>query len=245
MRFIDLFCGAGLFSEGMAQAGHTPLAAYDIWPLAVKSYNLNRPGIAHVQDITQLDISTPPHTDMIIGSPPCTSFSTANYRRLPDPALIRRFLEAVRDTNPHYWILENVPGAWEYVRREATYVGVRVPTVAYYRACDFGAAQLRRRLFCGDFPRIMAPAVRKHKVCSMNGAIARQQMATHSDSRYMAVRRLSRYFAGTNPSVSRIKEEMGLRQDYALAGMRNQQIMQLVNGVYVPLVRRLGEAITC
>ena len=40
-RFVDLFCGAGGATEGMKQAGFTPVRAHDNNPVCVETYNAN------------------------------------------------------------------------------------------------------------------------------------------------------------------------------------------------------------
>lgn len=78
MKVIDLFCGAGGFSEGFKQAGFQVVLAVDLWETALKSHLLNHPECEHwLADIERLDPSRLIgfEADVIIGSPPCTNFS--------------------------------------------------------------------------------------------------------------------------------------------------------------------------
>jgi DNA (cytosine-5)-methyltransferase 1 len=46
---IDLFCGAGGLSEGLAQAGFDPRVAVDFDPHAIKTYRANHPDTEIIQ----------------------------------------------------------------------------------------------------------------------------------------------------------------------------------------------------
>jgi DNA (cytosine-5)-methyltransferase 1 len=86
--------------------------ASDISMAATESYNLNF-GISPIcSDISELSIAAIPNTDVIIGGPPCQSFSLAGKRRLDDPRgkLVFHFLEIIRQKLPRAFVMENVPG---------------------------------------------------------------------------------------------------------------------------------------
>ena len=86
MRVADFFCGGGGFSEGFRQAGFEIVFAVDKWAPAVKTYKGNKPGVNVVQDdvirISKLSNEEfeklVPDSEVIIGSPPCQSFSHSN-----------------------------------------------------------------------------------------------------------------------------------------------------------------------
>lgn len=79
MKFIDLFCGGGLFTEGIKQDGHIPVMGIDNWKTACDTYQSNHCE-AMCTDIMNLDFFTLPKTDIVIGSPPCQSYSLANTK---------------------------------------------------------------------------------------------------------------------------------------------------------------------
>lgn len=86
MRVADFFCGGGGFSEGFRQAGFEIVFAVDKWGPAVKTYKGNKPGVNVIQDdvirISELPDdefeALVPDSEVIIGSPPCQSFSHSN-----------------------------------------------------------------------------------------------------------------------------------------------------------------------
>ena len=95
LNVIDLFCGCGGMSKGLTDAGLTVIAGIDIWDKAVESYNKNYHHKAYCADLTEL---TPEKfnemynkenksVDILVGGPPCQSFSIAGKRDKNDPKM--------------------------------------------------------------------------------------------------------------------------------------------------------------
>ena len=76
LKVIDLFCGAGGFSEGFRQMGFEVTHAIDNWNPALVAHKENQPEAEVIKaDIASLDPHQFPKPDVIIGGPPCTEFS--------------------------------------------------------------------------------------------------------------------------------------------------------------------------
>ncbi len=160
----DLFCGAGGFADGFRQAGFEIKWAVDNWKPAVRTFQKNHPETRVIpEDILELQSRKLEPVDILIGSPPCTFFSLANRGGAGDRQagyrFVERFLELVRDLNPRYWVMENVPqlnvslqqkldGEWVPLDEG----GINLPVVSVLRGEDYGTPQRRRRLFSGDYP---------------------------------------------------------------------------------------------
>ena len=137
MKVIDLFCGAGGFSEGFERAGFEIVRAYDIWAPAILTHNQNHGNgkqIAFKGDIYEISMLDNeefekwiPDTEVIIGSPPCIAFSNSNKSGKADKTegikLIEAFLRIVarKMSKPNsklkYWVMENVENSlvfWFY-----------------------------------------------------------------------------------------------------------------------------------
>jgi len=89
-KIIDLFCGAGGFSLGFIKEGYKVEIANDIELVAIETYKFNHPDI-HTSKILSGDIKEIVNNldknldiDVIIGGPPCQSFSSANQQRVID-----------------------------------------------------------------------------------------------------------------------------------------------------------------
>lgn len=72
--FVDVYCGAGLFSEGFRREGLRPVFAVDVDPMAVSSYWRNVARVAQVADARSVPAGL--KADVLIAGPPCQGFST-------------------------------------------------------------------------------------------------------------------------------------------------------------------------
>lgn len=121
---LDLFSGAGGFSEGFRQAGFHTIVATDIDAWAGTTYEMNhrKYGTKFVlgdisdarlrQEIFETVADT--ELDVIIGGPPCQGFSQVrNHNRLiddPRNSLYRDYVSVIRELRPRAFVMENVPG---------------------------------------------------------------------------------------------------------------------------------------
>ena len=139
IKVLDLFCGCGGFSQGFEEEGFDVLGV-DLWDVALKTHGGNtlECNIAKLnKNNIPKDFSKP---DIIIGSPPCQTFSTANrHSRLKDDTLIKHFQRLVRSLRPKCWVWENVMGS------------TTVQKGIILDAQFFGVAQRRRRNFVANF----------------------------------------------------------------------------------------------
>ncbi|MCD4821727.1 MAG: DNA cytosine methyltransferase [Methanococcoides sp.] len=177
LKVADFFCGGGGFSEGFRQNDLDIVFALDHWQPAIDTHHLNHPDCNTVKmDILELD--TPekidehiPDVDVIIGSPPCVSFSGSNNAGKADKTLgiklIESYLRIVawkkykKGGVLKYWILENVPNAGKYIKDKYTWKELGLPGEGpdlkmevsnVFNAADYGAPQARKRFMCGEFP---------------------------------------------------------------------------------------------
>jgi DNA (cytosine-5)-methyltransferase 1 len=120
LNVIDLFCGCGGMSKGLTDAGLNVIAGIDIWDKAVESYNKNALHKAYCADLTQLppekfnELYNKEHknVDIIVGGPPCQSFSIAGKRDKNDPrnTLFMEYVKYLDYFKPKAFIMENVIG---------------------------------------------------------------------------------------------------------------------------------------
>lgn len=121
---LDLFSGAGGFSEGFRQAGFHTVVATDIDAWAGATYDMNhrKYGTKFLlgdisdarlrQELYEMVADT--ELDVIIGGPPCQGFSQVrNHARLiddPRNRLYRHYVSVIRKLRPRAFVMENVPG---------------------------------------------------------------------------------------------------------------------------------------
>ena len=130
VTFVDLFAGAGGFSEGFLQAEHGN-KYYDfrlgsdindnceLTHLARYNYQLGLDAEFLRQDITEPDFLDNflkklhgTEVDIVCGGPPCQSFSLAGKRKKFDKKddLFAHYLKVIRQLRPKYFVMENVKG---------------------------------------------------------------------------------------------------------------------------------------
>ena len=120
VNVLDLFCGCGGMSKGLCDAGLNIVAGIDIWDKAVENYNKNFEHRAYCEDLTQLSPeifqqrynTANKKIDIIVGGPPCQSFSMAGKRDKNDPrnTLFMEYVKYLTFFEPKAFIMENVIG---------------------------------------------------------------------------------------------------------------------------------------
>lgn len=114
----SFFSGAMGLDLGLEAAGWHPSLAVEIEPIFCETIKRNRPGIQVIQsDVAglsgdKLELATGQSTvDLMVGGPPCQSFSTGGNRAaLSDPRgnAIFEYLRLVSEVRPRMFVLENV-----------------------------------------------------------------------------------------------------------------------------------------
>jgi len=133
---IDIFCGAGGFSEGFRQQGFEIKMGIDSWLPAIETFNLNFGLSSKTKNVLDFkdsikEIEALPDTDVIIGSPPCVAFSNSNISGKADKAsgvtLTEIFLRIVavkkykKNSKLKVWYMENVSNSVDYLNAVYTF----------------------------------------------------------------------------------------------------------------------------
>lgn len=173
-KVISLFSGAGGLDIGFEQAGFEVVVAVEADSACCDTLRCNKPNLPiinkRIEDVSSQEILEtanlkPLEPALVIGGPPCQSFSLAGLRKgLEDERgkLLFEFVRVVRETLPVGFVLENVKGLanWdkgralnlllEELSKTIEYDGktyqymISVPQVL--NAYDYGAPQKRERL---------------------------------------------------------------------------------------------------
>ena len=159
---VDLFCGAGGFTEGFRKAGgFNNLFAVDFDQMAIETLTHNHPQINGIcADVSNLDAATlkklknKKKVDVIIGGPPCQGFSLAGRRLQDDPKnqLFLEYVRIVKELKPKVIVFENVVGlvsmqgglVLEAICEEFSAAGYEV-TYDILNSADYGVPQARPR----------------------------------------------------------------------------------------------------
>lgn len=183
LTVIDFFCGAGGFSEGFRQMGFEIVQGYDHWRPAIATYNHNFSTNSTIKNILDFknvgEIESLPNTDVIIGSPPCVSFSSSNKSGKADKSLglqlTECFLRIVavkkhqKNSKLKAWFMENVVNSKRYLQPSYSFkdleledwaisnnlspektVIVLLENTEVINSADFGSLQARKRVISGE-----------------------------------------------------------------------------------------------
>ncbi len=163
LKIIDLFAGVGGLSLGFEQAGFETVIANEYDASIAEAYVKNRGNVNMVvNDITKLSI---PETfgeykgdvAVVIGGPPCQGYSQKGQRKtINDPRnfLFRYFVEVVKEVQPQYFVMENVPNLLtaekgffkQELEKLFTELGYTI-NAQVLCAADYGVPQNRHRAF--------------------------------------------------------------------------------------------------
>ena len=179
LRLVSTFSGCGGSCLGFRMAGYRTLYACEFIPAAAEVYRLNHPGVpvdtrdiraVQVADILKVTGLRVGELDVLEGSPPCASFSTAGKReagwgkvkkyseteqRIDD--LFFEFIRLLEGLQPRVFVAENVKGLvmgkakgyFKMIYRAMEQAGYRV-ACRVLDAQYFGVPQHRERaIFIG------------------------------------------------------------------------------------------------
>lgn len=184
LTVLDFFCGAGGFSEGFRQLGFKIIYGFDQWKPAVDTFNHNFNLECKPKNILDFknsleEIEELPNTEIIIGSPPCVSFSSSNKSGNADKSLgvelTETFLKiiAIKKHQPNSvlkaWFMENVVNSKRYLQTSYTFKDLDLTdwankhrisplkiainlydNTSIINSADYGSFQARKRLISGE-----------------------------------------------------------------------------------------------
>ena len=109
---VSLFAGAGGLDMGFENVGFTTIWANDIDSDACKTHSNWSSAKVVCGDISKIDFSDIPNSDVIAGGFPCQGFSLAGPRKIDDSrnSLYKYFVKLVEEKQPYAFVAENVKG---------------------------------------------------------------------------------------------------------------------------------------
>ena len=188
LTVIDFFCGAGGFSEGFKQLNFDILLGVDYWQPAIDTFNHNFDKDFKTKNVLDFgtsieEIDSLPDSDVIIGSPPCVSFSSSNKSGKADKSLGVQLTEtflrivAVKKFQPNStlkaWFMENVVNSKRYLQPSYTFNDLKLTDWAkkhrispnkiaivldenshIINSADYGSIQSRKRVISGEIIKL-------------------------------------------------------------------------------------------
>ena len=158
INIVRLLSGGGGLDLGFINAGYKILWAIDNNENAVKTYKKNIGNHIKCADITNVELNDIPRADVIIGGPPCQSFSLAGVRNIEDARgqLIWQYMKILKEVQPKAFVFENVTGLLSakntngekivnQLKMAFKEIGYNVE-MQVMNAADYGVPQKRRRV---------------------------------------------------------------------------------------------------
>lgn len=153
MKALDLFCGLGGWSDGLAMEGFNVLGV-EIEPKIAELYKHE----VIIADVRDLNGKLFQGYDLVVGSPPCRDFSALaplsfRWKKPLDVknglSMVIAFFRVIHEVQPKYWLMENVKGL--------------VPHLTIKPRCYPKLAPNMKRVFWGNFPPFLIPEDANHE----------------------------------------------------------------------------------
>ena len=158
MNILSLFDGMSCGQIALTQLGFKidNYFASEIDKYAIQIAKKNYPNTIHLGDVTKIKGSDLPKIDLLIGGSPCQGFSFAGKQlNFNDSrsALFFEFVRLLKETNPKYFMLENVRMKKEYQDVISHYLNVEPIMIN----SALVSAQNRVRLYWTNIPNVNQP----------------------------------------------------------------------------------------
>ena len=132
---------------------------------AIKVTQKNYPNTKQLGSILDLDVSNLPKIDLVYGGSPCQSFSRQGDGSGFDgkSKLFWEFVRVIKETNPRYFLLENVvmKKEWEdIITKELGVTPIKINS-------SLVSAQKRDRLYWTNIPGVCQPKDRDINICGI------------------------------------------------------------------------------
>ena len=177
LKAISLFTGGFGLDLGFEKSGIQTKVCVEIDHTCRSTISSVRPKIIQFSDInkvngTQLLDAVGEKADILIGGPPCQSFSTIGNKKGTNDdrgKLIFEYFRILRETIPKYFVMENVPGLLLATYKDKPLIPWlinRFKKIGYEAQCwklnahEYGSPQRRIRIILvGQIAGLIAPAL--------------------------------------------------------------------------------------
>ena len=158
IKVTSLFSGGGGLDLGFSDEGYDIIWANDNDKNAAETYKNNLGNHIVLMDINEIDINDIPKAEVVIGGPPCQSFSLSGNRDSSDVRgqLVWKYIEIINSIKPKAFVFENVMGLQSAKDKEGNHIlpmlkkafqniGYSINT-EIVNAANYGVPQKRKRV---------------------------------------------------------------------------------------------------
>lgn len=164
MKVLSLFDGISCGMVALERAGISvsQYVAYEIDQSAIKISEKNYPQIEHCGDVTQADFTKYKGFDLLIGGSPCQSLSITQGKNRTNlkgkSRLFFEFVRALEETQPKYFLFENVASMNEESKHV---ISELLGCQPIFIDSNVFSAQSRPRLYWTNIPVLPLPKASK------------------------------------------------------------------------------------
>ena len=156
---VSLFSGCGGLDLGFIKAGFDIIWANDNSKNACDSYKKNLGNNIICKSILEINLKNIPHSDIVIGGPPCQGFSCIGKRNPNDKRslLVWNYIDVIKNIKPKVFLFENVTGIKSAISNDGSKIIdnliIAFKEIGYHinlytlNAADYGVPQRRKRVF--------------------------------------------------------------------------------------------------
>ena len=161
LKVVSLYDGISCGRVALEKAGFavSHFAAFEIdkYPRSISRYQY--PDIIHHGDVLLADFNQFKGYDLVMGGSPCTFWSIAKTGREVDKTgmgwkLFMRFVDAVRQVQPRYFLYENVASMPKNIK---AYISEELGCEPILINSALVSAQQRKRLYWTNIPNVIHP----------------------------------------------------------------------------------------
>jgi len=227
MNVLSLFDGMSCGQIALNQLGIKidNYYAAEIDKYAIQIAKKNFPNTIHLGDVTKINGNDLPKIDLLIGGSPCQGFSFAGKQlNFNDPrsALFFEFVRLLKETQPKYFMLENVKMKKEYQNAISEHLGVEPIMIN----SSLLSAQNRVRLYWTNIPSIKLPDDRGIVMADiLESGITDREKSYCIDANYFRGGNLKSYFERHRRQLIFSKEGLCHIEDADISG--NQSIKRV------------------
>lgn len=248
MNVLSLFDGMSCGQIALNRAGikYGDYYASEIDPFAIKIAKKNYPKTIHIGDVKNIKAKDLPKIDLLIGGSPCQGFSFAGKQlQFKDErsALFFEYLRLLKETNPRYFLLENVKMKTESENAITDLLGVKPLKINTNKYLPIN----RDRLYWTNIPfdfiepefkNILPKIIKADEcVCSVRGIKVRtlkemQFFGALTRTMFKGVRAVGRPIVAKKTSVNKDIDDLVRNKDYRMLTPQECELLQGVPNNY-------------
>lgn len=203
INVLSLFDGISCGMVALERAGIkvNKYFALEIDKYAIKISQKNYPDITHLGDVYNIDYSSLPKIDLVIGGSPCTYWSICKQNREITSEgkgfeLFMQYVKAIKKTNPKYFLYENNNSIHKSIKQE---ISKQLCVQFYNINSELFSAQKRNRCYWTN--------IKISNITTINNIFLKDILENSVDSKYILTNKQVEYQTSTKNRNGYVRAE--------------------------------------